>query len=246
MPIPPTNRAPTPPSPNRTMTPPSSGSISPLTPNEDSRPHNKSVMFAPLSPTSSRRLDRIHASKSGPTPPTPASTYLPPNDYADDMVYDDPSRDDPERERRHHHHHHSRDRGSDDEETGHKRRRRRRRNSDPSSDRPNQPSKHRRRNRNASRSPSPASSSDIEELPPRFDKHGRPIDGTRSAGGRGGQGEMVEKLVHDFGDVVDGRKSWKDLLGGLMEGGGLGGALGGGGGSGSDVREGSSRRRRRD
>lgn len=55
---------------------------------------------------------------------------------------------------------------------------------------------------------------------------------------------MVEKLVHDFGDVVDGRKSWKDLLGGLMDGGGLGAALGGsGGGSGSD-RE-SSRRKKR-
>jgi hypothetical protein len=224
------------------MTPPSSRSISPLSPQEDSRPHNKSVMFAPLSPTSSRRLDRIHAAKSDPTPPTSARTYLPPNDYADDMVYDDPSRDDPERERRQHHHHHSRDRDSDDEGIGRKRRRRRRRNSDPSSDRPNQPSKHRRRNKNASRSPSPAPSSDIEELPPRFDKQGRPLDGTRSAGG--GQGEMVEKIMHDFGDVVDGRKSWKDMLGGLMQGGGLGAALGGGGSS-SDVRD-SGRRRRQD
>jgi hypothetical protein len=54
---------------------------------------------------------------------------------------------------------------------------------------------------------------------------------------------MVEKIMHDFGDVVDGKKSWKDLLSGLVEGGGLG-ALGGGG-SGSD-RESSSRRRKRD
>ena len=202
-------------------------------------------MFAPLSPTSSRRLDRIHASKSNPTPPTSASTYLP-NDYADDQVYDDPSRGDSSPERRRHHRHHS-SKGSetyDDEATGHKRRRRRRRNSDPSSDRPNVPSKHRRRNKNLSRSPSPASSNEVEELPPRFDKHGTPLDGSRGAGG-GGQGEMVEKLVHDFGDVVDGRKSWKDLLGGLMDGGGLGAALGGsGGGSGSD-RESSSRRKRR-
>lgn len=55
---------------------------------------------------------------------------------------------------------------------------------------------------------------------------------------------MVEKIVHDFGDVVDGKKSWKDLLGGLMEGGGLGAALSGG--SSSDVRDLSSRRKRRD
>lgn len=82
----------------------------------------------------------------------------------------------------------------------------------------------------------------MEELPPRFDKNGRPLNGTR--GGAGGQGEMVEKIMHDFGDVVDGKKSWKDLLSGLVEGGGLS-ALGGGGGSGSD-RESSSRRRRRD
>lgn len=46
---------------------------------------------------------------------------------------------------------------------------------------------------------------------------------------------MVERVVRDFGDVVDGRKSWKDLLGTLI--GDVGGASGGGGG-------GSSRRRR--
>jgi hypothetical protein len=64
----------------------------------------------------------------------------------------------------------------------------------------------------------------VEELPPRFDKDGRPIDGSRGfGGGGGGQSEMVERVVRDFGDVVDGRKSWKDLLGGIM------GDVGGGG-----------------
>lgn len=60
---------------------------------------------------------------------------------------------------------------------------------------------------------------------------------------------MIEKIMHDFGDVVDGRKSWKDLLGGLMEGGGLGAALGGsgvGGSGSSDAWDSGSRRRRRD
>jgi hypothetical protein len=88
----------------------------------------------------------------------------------------------------------------------------------------------------------------VEELPPRFDKYGRPLDGTRGAGFGGGQGEMVEKIMHDFGDVVDGRKSWKDLIGGLVQGGALGNLGGGGGGGGpsSDVRESGSRRKGRD
>jgi len=66
-------------------------------------------------------------------------------------------------------------------------------------------------------------------------------------GGKGGEvgggGDMVEKIMHDFTAVVDGRKSWKELLGGLMEGGGLGilGGEGAGSGSGS-----GSRRKRRD
>lgn len=35
--------------------------------------------------------------------------------------------------------------------------------------------------------------------------------------------EMVEKLIGGFGEVVEGRKTWRELLGGLMEGGELGG-----------------------
>jgi len=79
-------------------------------------------------------------------------------------------------------------------------------------------------------------------LPDRFDEDGRPLDrhgnrfrtrdGERGLGGGGGlsallgegggdrgagQQEMIERVVSDFGDVVDGRKSWKDLLRGLME-----------------------------
>ena len=140
-------------------------------------------MFAPLSPTSSRRLAKIRQDQTKP------ETYQPPvfDDYDnyDDNVYDDPSAT---RKRRRKH--------------------RRRRNSDPSSDRPNVPSKHRRRLRNASRSPSP--DSEVEELPPRFDGDGTPLDRGRSGGNP--QTEMVERIVHDFGDVVDGRKSWRDLL----------------------------------
>jgi hypothetical protein len=102
------------------------------------------------------------------------------------------------------------------ESTRHLEKTRRRRNSDPSSDRPNIPSKHRRRHRNASRSPSPAASSeDVEVLPDRFDKDGRPLDGDGYPFPR--QPEMVERIVHDFGDVLEGRQSWMSLLRGFFE-----------------------------
>jgi len=146
--------------------------------------------------------------------------YKPPEPEWDDNVYDDPSSASPEESR--------------DKRKRHKHRRRRRRNSDPSSDRPNQPSKQRRRERHASRSPSPESSDEVEVLPDRFDRDGRPLDRSRGAGG--GQKEMVERIVHDFGDVVDGRKSWRDLLSGFMSE-----AAGGSGGSGEE-----KRKRRRD
>lgn len=60
--------------------------------------------------------------------------------------------------------------------------------------------------------------------------------GFGSVGG-GGEQEMVEKLVTGFGEVVEGRKSWKDLLRGVLDGGSTSDLGGGGGGS-------SSRRRR--
>jgi len=57
-------------------------------------------------------------------------------------------------------------------------------------------------------------------LPDRFDRDGRQID----RGKGGGEQEMVERLVHGFGDVIDGRQSWKALLKGFWdESGGLGG-----------------------
>lgn len=90
----------------------------------------------------------------------------------------------------------------------HNRRRRRRRNSDPSSNRPNSPTQHRRRRKNASRSPSP-SSSEVEVLPDRFDKNGRPI---RRQIEEGPPSEMAERIAMSFEDVVGGKKSWKDLL----------------------------------
>lgn len=63
--------------------------------------------------------------------------------------------------------------------------------------------------------------------------------------GRGGEGggqtEMVERLVADFGDVVEGRKSWKDMLKDVV----LSAQSAGIGGGGSDEeRRGSGRKRR--
>lgn len=85
---------------------------------------------------------------------------------------------------------------------------RRRRLSDPSSDRPNVPSEHRRRNQRGSRSPSP----DVEVLPDRFDANGRPLDGAPYDK----EYEMVERVVRDFEDALDGRSSWKTLLRGIF------------------------------
>jgi len=140
-------------------------------------------------------------------------------------------------------------------------RRRRRRNLDPSSDRPNQPSKHRRRHNNPYGSLSSASEDEVEVLPDRFDEDGRPLDRygnsfsrsrsrSKGGGGVGGgdkQTEMVERLASDFGDVMQGRKTWKDLLAELLSDhtGALTGSDGGGGSkdSGSPSRR---ERRRRD
>jgi hypothetical protein len=218
------------------LTPPSTASISP--PNSPSR---KSVKFGPLSPTSSRSLARIRKTAAASGSFThlydhedsdddniPVRKYQP-HDLSDD-TYDSPGRS---------------------------HRRRRRRNSDPSSDRPNQSSKHRRRHKNPSGSLSSASEDEIEVLPDRFDEDGRPLDRygnsfSRSrSNGDGGRGdkptEMVERLASDFGDVMEGRKTWKDLLAGLLSehAGALTGSDGGSGSrdSGSPSRRG---RRRRD
>jgi hypothetical protein len=222
--------SPAPPITNTTIyTPPSTASPSPISsPTTPSRPTNKSVNFAPLSPTSSRRLAKIHkqaphshapydANDPANLPPSQSSNY---NDrFGDREVGDDDETD------------HVYD--SNSPET---RRRRRRRNSDPSSDRPIQPNKHRRRYHNASRSPSPhsPSSSDVEVLPDRFDKDGRPLDrygnpfqrsgrgGTRGMGGGGeddiGQ-EMVERFTREISDVMEGKKSWVSLLKNVVSGG---------------------------
>ena len=50
---------------------------------------------------------------------------------------------------------------------------------------------------------------------------------------------MVERIAKDFTDVVDGRKSWKDLIRGLVEHTGAGEILGSGPG-------GEREKRRRD
>jgi hypothetical protein len=84
-----------------------------------------------------------------------------------------------------------------------------RRNSDPSSDRHNTPRKHRRRYHNPTRSPSPIVDGTVEELPPRFDKDGRPLGREL---GEGPEVEMVERIVNDFKDVLEGRQTWRSLL----------------------------------
>jgi len=95
----------------------------------------------------------------------------------------------------------------------------------------------------------------VEVLPDRFDRDGRRIDGDdRGIGGRWkgkgiagafGNKEMVEKLVGDLGDVVDGRKSWKDLLREVVEGVGGSGAGKREGDDGDDDEVVARRRRRR-
>jgi len=59
-------------------------------------------------------------------------------------------------------------------------------------------------------------------------RHGG-ADRDRGGGGGGGQQEMVERLVSGFGDVVEGKASWKDLLRGVLAPDLLGGGGGGGG-----------------
>jgi hypothetical protein len=65
--------------------------------------------------------------------------------------------------------------------------------------------------------------------------------GSGSGGGGGHEMEMVQRVVRDVGDVVEGRKSWKDLLAGFVEQ---------ASGAGSAIENGSAsperRRRRRD
>jgi hypothetical protein len=50
-----------------------------------------------------------------------------------------------------------------------------------------------------------------------LDRYGNRFGGrSRGLGGGGEQSEMVEKIVRDVGDIVDGRKTWKDLLKGVI------------------------------
>lgn len=48
-------------------------------------------------------------------------------------------------------------------------------------------------------------------LPDRFDGEGRKIERGDGHGG-GGATDVVERLAAEFGDVVEGKKSWKALL----------------------------------
>lgn len=118
----------------------------------------------------------------------------------------------------------------------------RRRSSDPSSNRPlisRQPARD-------YESGVSDSEEDVEYLPARFDEHGRPMDGSQSRRNRwtsrsgdferrpqhpgdwavrgawqvgGTEGEVVERLARTMTDVIDGRQSWLQLLGGVIGGG---------------------------
>jgi len=58
----------------------------------------------------------------------------------------------------------------------------------------------------------------VEVLPDRFDKDGRPLDSHGHVQPK--EIEMVERIVHDFEDVIEGRQSWRSLLRGFFEKGG--------------------------
>jgi len=118
---------------------------------------------------------------------------------------------------------------------------RRRRSSDPSSDR------RMVRRRRSRRSPSSDSGSDtgtVEELPNRFDSEGRPLDRPRysrragewekrdsrgrsyekgawsiEGGGIGEGAEVVERVVKEVADVIEGKSSWLGLIQGVLSGG---------------------------
>ena len=118
----------------------------------------------------------------------------------------------------------------------------RRRSSDPSSDRP-LISQRPARNYDSGVSDS---EEDVELLPARFDDYGRPLDGSNLGRNRwtsrrgdferrprhpgdwdvrgawqvsGTEGEVVERLARTMTDVLDGRQSWLNLIGGVIGGG---------------------------
>lgn len=61
-------------------------------------------------------------------------------------------------------------------------------------------------------------------MPARFDAHGRPLPATHDRRDRGHPGpitephQMVERVVKDFGEVIGGKKKWRDMLGNVVEG----------------------------
>lgn len=61
----------------------------------------------------------------------------------------------------------------------------------------------------------------MEVLPDRFDKDGRPLDANGHVNPK--ETEMVERIVHDFEDAIEGRQSWRSLLQGFFEEAGGGG-----------------------
>lgn len=97
----------------------------------------------------------------------------------------------------------------------------------------------------------------MELLPDRFDEHGRPIDSRERTRSRerdtvarefGNGNEMVEKVVRGVGEVVEGRKTWGELLRGLVVDSGIADGLavpGSDAGSGSSDRDRDRRHHRR-
>jgi hypothetical protein len=149
------------------------------------------VVFAPglMSPESSRRLQKIHGNHKD-------------HAHRDESDYFEGARNGEGYDSA------STAKGGDGDGKRKHRRVRKRNRSDPSS---NRPSGHRSSSHHRSRI-GDGDDESTEDLPDRFDRDGRRID-RRDGGNGGGGGEMVERLAHDFGDVIDGRKSWRDLLG---------------------------------
>lgn len=174
-------------------------------------------MFAPLSPTSSRRLAKIHETSRHDHQVQEVDPELaPPIPGPSSSARRDRERGGGERRKRH-----RRDR-SDPSSNRHTSSR-----SSRSSHNPERSS--RRRPRSSSPASSTSSSDKTVVLPDRFDKQGRPLD----AKGKvipSNQTEMVERLASSFGDVMEGRMKWRDLLGEVVTGlGGEGEMISGGG-----------------
>lgn len=198
----------------------SSTSLGEELPKTPTSPQEKSVVFKPLSPRSSKALLQIKKDKS--TKGHLSDEDEPPNPHrrsklSSPNIANDGGRP-PSRSR-------FREIPVSEREDYFEERSnpRRRRSSDPSSDRPTNIKSLRRRQKNDL-----DSNDDVEELPKRFDSQGHPIESSsrehiRSAWSLGSsetikEGFAVEQIVKEVADVIEGRESWIGLVGKVLTG----------------------------